>query len=65
MQIKNSKTKEVKDVDEKGWEAIQKNPLVNNWSVVAKTKTPPEVAELAAKKEQATAKEESPKNTSK
>ena len=61
MQIRNSKSKEVKEVDEKGWDAIRKNPLMNNWSVIAKTKTPPEVAELAAKKQQETAKPETDK----
>lgn len=61
MQIKNRKTKETREVTQEGWDAIDKNSLMKDWYIVAKTKTPPEVAALEAKKD--TAKVEADKKT--
>lgn len=51
MQIKNRKTKETREVTQEGWDAIEKNSLMKDWFIVAKTKTPPEVEAFESKKE--------------
>lgn len=61
VKIRNSKSKQEREVSEKEWETIQKNDLINNWSIVEVAKKPKELAEFEAKKE--TAKVETPKNT--
>lgn len=51
LQIKNSKTKQVKEVSAEDFEKIQKNELTKGkWFVIEKAKTPPEVKELEDKK---------------
>ena len=51
LQIKNSKTKQVKEVSAEDFDKIQKNELTKGkWFVIEKAKTPPEVKELEEKK---------------
>ena len=51
LQIKNSKTKKVKEVSAEDFEKIQKNELTKGkWFVIEKAKTPPEVKEFEEKK---------------
>lgn len=64
LRIKNVSTKVEKEVSKEEWDAIQKNNLISKkWTVVESAKTPPEVAKLQDKT--ATAKDETPKNSSK
>ena len=51
LQIKNSKTKQVKEVSAEDFDKIQKNELTKGkWFVIEKAKTPHEVKELEEKK---------------
>lgn len=66
--IRNSVSKDERSVSEEEWKAIQKNTLMKGWSLVPVAKKPKELDEFEAKKTittNATAKEETPKNTSK
>lgn len=69
MQIKNSTTKQVKEVTDAEWKAINENPLVKGWFPIPAAKKPKELEAFEAAKKPAatteTAKEETPKNTSK
>lgn len=66
--IRNSVSKAEKKVSEEEWKAIQKNTLMKGWSLVPVAKKPKELEEFEAAKKATTtttAKEETPKNTSK
>ena len=58
LQIKNSKTKQVKEVSAEDFDKIQKNELTKGkWFVIEKAKTPPEVKEFEEKKIGSTTKQ--------
>ena len=58
LQIKNSKTKQVKEVSAEDFDKIQKNELTKGkWFVIEKAKTPPEVKEFEEKKKSEAMKE--------
>lgn len=64
MKIRNSTSKQEKEVTDEEWESIKDNPLVKGWFPVSVSKKPEELKEFEAKKLNTT-KEETSKNTSK
>lgn len=66
LKIRNSKSKEEKEVTEEQWQSIDKNPLITGWFVVPAAKKPKELEAFEAAKKPVTtetAKPETPKNT--